>query len=48
VTYAALVLTRQDSSTVEAFLPSENLKVQLDPLIRAALAKNPPVIRTIP
>ncbi len=46
--YAGLVITRQDSSTVEAFLPSENLKVQLDPLIQAALAKNPPVIRTIP
>lgn len=46
--YAGLVLTRQDSSVSEAFLPSENLKVQLDPLIRAALATNPPVIRTIP
>lgn len=47
-TYAGLVLTRQDSSLSEAFLPSENLKTQLDPLIRAALAKNPPVIRSIP
>jgi CubicO group peptidase (beta-lactamase class C family) len=46
--YAGLVLTRQDSSMTEAFLPTENLKVQLDPLIRAALAKNPPVIRALP
>jgi CubicO group peptidase (beta-lactamase class C family) len=46
--YAGLVITRQDSSTAEAFLPSENLKVALDPLIRAALAQHPPVIRTIP
>jgi CubicO group peptidase (beta-lactamase class C family) len=46
--FAALIITRQDSSMSEAFLPSENLKLQLDPLIRAALAQHPPVIRTIP
>lgn len=46
--YAALVLTRQDSSQFEAFLPSENLKTQLDTLIRTALAAHPPVIRTLP
>jgi CubicO group peptidase (beta-lactamase class C family) len=46
--YAGLVLTRQDSSMTEAFLPSETLKTQLDPLIRATLAKHPPVIRALP
>lgn len=45
--YAALIMTKQ-ADTLGAILPSENLKVQLDPLIRAALAQNPPVIKTIP
>jgi CubicO group peptidase (beta-lactamase class C family) len=45
--YAALIMTKQ-ADTVGAIKPSEDLKVQLDPLIRAALAQNPPVIRTIP
>lgn len=46
--YAGLILTRQPITVLYGAVPSENLKVQLDPLIRAALATNPPVIRTIP
>jgi CubicO group peptidase (beta-lactamase class C family) len=45
--YAAVIMTQQaDSPTV--FLQSEDLKSQLDPLIRAALAANPPVVRRVP
>jgi hypothetical protein len=47
-TYAGLVLIQQSASTTQAFLPSENPELQLDPLIHAALATNPPLIRTIP
>ena len=45
-TYGAVIMTQQ--STQGDTLPSENLKNQLDPLIRTALALNPPVIRTVP
>lgn len=45
-TYGAIVETQQ--STQGAYAPSENLKNQLDPLIRQALAQNPPVLRSIP
>lgn len=45
--YAAVIMTRQ-ADTPTAFLPSDDLKNVLDPLIRAALASNPPVIRTVP
>jgi hypothetical protein len=38
-------MTLQSQGTT---MPSENLKAQLDPLIRAALAQHPPVIRTVP
>jgi len=45
--YAAVIMTRQvDLWSSE--VPSENLKIQLDPLIRAALASHPAVIRTVP
>ncbi|HJV49357.1 MAG TPA: serine hydrolase domain-containing protein [Geothrix sp.] len=44
--YGAVIMTQQP---VQGDLqPSESLKVQLDPLIRAALAQHPPVIRTVP
>lgn len=46
--YAGLIMTQQPSTMPYAFVPSENLKNQLDQLIRTALAQNPPVIRTIP
>ena len=46
-TYAALIMTQQPDQAT-AFVPSELLKAQLDPLIRAALAGNPPVIRAVP
>lgn len=44
--YGGIIMTQQtlQGDTV----PSENLKAQLDPLIRAALAQHPPVIRTVP
>jgi len=45
--YAALIMTQQADAPA-SFVPSENLKAQLNPLIRAALASNPPVIRTVP
>ncbi|MBS1767091.1 MAG: serine hydrolase [Acidobacteria bacterium] len=45
-TYGAIIETRMPDGG-NGFL-SENLKAQLDPLIRAALAQNPPVIRTVP
>lgn len=44
--YGGILMTQQ--STQGDTVPSENLKAQLDPLIRAALAQNPPVIRTVP
>ena len=44
--YGAIIETRQSASG--QYAPSENLKGQLDPLIRAALAQHPTVIRTVP
>jgi CubicO group peptidase (beta-lactamase class C family) len=44
--YAAIVMTQQ--STQGDLVPSETLKATLDPLIRAALAQNPPVVRAVP
>jgi CubicO group peptidase (beta-lactamase class C family) len=44
--YAAVIMTRQPNSADN--LPSERLKAQLDPLIRQALASQPPVIRAVP
>jgi len=45
--YAALIMAQQADSP-ESIVPSESLKAQLEPLIRAALAQNPPVIRYVP
>jgi CubicO group peptidase (beta-lactamase class C family) len=44
--YGGVIMTQQP--TQGDTVPSENLKNQLDPLIRTALAQNPPVIRTVP
>ena len=44
--YGAIIETRQ--SNPGQYAPSENLKGQLDALIRTALAQHPPVIKTIP
>lgn len=46
-TWAAVVLCQQPDAPA-SFLPSENLKLQLAGLIPAALAQNPPVVRTVP
>lgn len=45
--YAALIMTQQ-AKTPTAFVPSENLKAKLDPLIRQALAGNPQPTRLVP
>jgi CubicO group peptidase (beta-lactamase class C family) len=45
--YAAVIMTRQ-ADLPTSFVPSEILKATLEPLIRTALATNPPVIRTVP
>ncbi len=45
-TYGAIIETKQPSNGQGG--PSETLKGVLDPLIRQALAQNPPVIRTVP
>jgi CubicO group peptidase (beta-lactamase class C family) len=45
--YAAVIMTRQ-ADLPTSFVPSENLKATLEPLIRAALASNPQVIRAVP
>jgi len=45
-TYGAIIETRQSDSGRGVL--SENLKAKLDPLIRQALAQDPPVIRTVP
>jgi CubicO group peptidase (beta-lactamase class C family) len=45
--YAGLIMTLQ-TNVPASFLPSEALKATLEPLIRAALASNPPVIRVVP
>lgn len=44
--YGGVIMTQQP--TQGDTVPSENLKAALDPLIRAALAQHPPVIRTVP
>lgn len=44
--YGGIIMTQQ--STSGDTIPSEVLKAQLDPLIRAALAQHPPVIRVVP
>lgn len=44
--YGGIIMTQQP--TQGDTVPSENLKNQLDPLIRTALAAHPPVIRTVP
>lgn len=43
--YGGLIMTLQTQGNT---LPSENLKAQLDPLVRTALAQTPPVIRKVP
>ncbi|WP_291270269.1 serine hydrolase domain-containing protein [Geothrix sp.] len=43
--YGAIIMTKQAQGLI---LPTEHLKAQLDPLIRTALAQNPPVIRAVP
>jgi len=43
--HGGIIMTLQSQGNT---LPSENLKAQLDPLIRTALAQHPPVIRTVP
>lgn len=43
--YGGIIMTLQTQGNT---LPSENLKAQLDPLVRAALAQAPPVIRNVP
>lgn len=42
------LIKSQQADTPTAFVPSENLKAQLDPLIRKALASNPQPIRLVP
>ena len=46
-TYAAIIMTQQ-ANLPTSFVPSEELKATIAPLIRAALASNPPVIRSVP
>ncbi len=45
--WAALIMCQQPDAG-GSFLPSENLKLQLAPLISAAIAQRPPVVRTVP
>lgn len=45
--WAAIIMCQQPDAAL-SFLPSENLKLQLAPLINAAVAQHPPVVRTIP
>lgn len=45
--YAGLIMTQQPDLPT-SFVPSENLKTAMEPLIRTALATNPPVIRAVP
>jgi CubicO group peptidase (beta-lactamase class C family) len=46
--YAGLIMTRQNSGGTAGIQASEDLKAKLAPLIPAALAQNPPVIRPVP
>ncbi len=45
--WAAIIMCQQPDASL-SFLPSENLKLQLAPLIQAAVAQHPPVVRTVP
>lgn len=45
--WAAVIMCQQEDQ-LWSFLPSEDLKLQLAGLIPAALAQNPPVVRTVP
>lgn len=44
----AAVIQCQQADAAGSFLPSESLKLALAPLVPAALAKNPPVLRAVP
>lgn len=44
----AAVIQCQQADAPASFLPSENLKLALAPLVPAALARNPPVVRSVP
>lgn len=45
--WAAIIMCQQPDAAL-SFLPSENLKLQLAPLIQAAMAQHPPVVRVVP
>ncbi len=45
--WAAIIMCQQPDAAL-SFLPSENLKLQLAPLISAAVAQHPQVVRTVP
>jgi CubicO group peptidase (beta-lactamase class C family) len=45
--WAGLIMCQQPDQAA-AFVPSENLKLALAPLVSAALAQNPAVVRTVP
>lgn len=45
--YAGLIMTQQPDLPT-SFVPSDDLKAVLDPLIRTALATTPPVVRAVP
>ena len=45
--WAAIIMCQQPDAAL-SFLPSENLKLQLAPLIQAAVAQQPPVVRNVP
>ena len=45
--WAAIIMCQQPDAAL-SFLPSENLKLQLAPLIQAAVAQHPPVVRAVP
>lgn len=45
--WAAIIMCQQPDAA-GSFLPSENLKLQLAPLIQTAVAQHPPVVRTVP
>ncbi|MBL0211462.1 MAG: serine hydrolase [Holophagaceae bacterium] len=45
--WAAIIMCQQPDAAL-SFLPSENLKLQLAPLIQAAVTQHPPVVRTVP
>ena len=45
--WAAIIMCQQPDAG-GSFLPSENLKLQLAPLISTAIAQHPTVVRTVP